>query len=189
MAKNVEYRNSNEIRTSEESRHIEGYALKFNVDSVDMGFIETISPSAITEETIRKSDIYALLDHNKEKGILARSRYGEGSLTLEIRDDGLFYSFDAPKTQLGDEVLEYLRRGEIRQSSFGFVIDKEGGDTWTRSTDGVIHRTINKIYCLTDVSPVFSPAYEQTTAITRKLDELKAVDEKLDAYENYFENV
>lgn len=188
MAKNVEYRNLSEIRLNEESRHIEGYALKFNSESVDMGFKEIILPTAIDEDIIKRSDVFALLDHSKEKGILARSRYGSGTLRLEIRDDGLFYEFEAPHTQLGDEILEYLKRGDITQSSFGFVIDKNDGDEWKRDKDG-LHRTIKKIYCLTDVSPVFQPAYEQTSVITRKLDELKQIDEKLEKYDKYFDNI
>lgn len=193
MAKNIEYRSSGDIQFRENqgdnlSRHVEGYALKFNVDSVDMGFIETISPEAITQEVIERSDIFALIDHDKDKGVLARSRYGKGTLNLELREDGLFYSFEAPKTQFGDELLSYLQRGEISQSSFGFVIDKDGGDVWERNSDGQLHRTIKKIYCLTDVSPVFQPAYEATTALTRKLDELNSTYEKLDSLEKYFEN-
>lgn len=189
MAKNVEYRNLDDIKTSENSRLIEGYALKFNVPSVDMGFTETILPTAIDADTILRSDVFALIDHNKEKGVLARCRYGKGTLNLEIREDGLYYQFDAPQTQFGDELLSYLRRGEICQSSFGFVIDKNDGDEWNRSADGTVTRTIKKIYMLTDVSPVFQPAYEQTTAITRKLDEIKAVDEKLQKYDEYFDNI
>lgn len=188
MAKNVEYRSSGDIvsENSGDSRHVEGYALKFNVDSVDMGFIETILPEAIDQDVINRSDIFALIDHDKDKGVLARSRYGKGTLSLEIREDGLFYSFDAPETQFGDELLSYLRRGEISQSSFGFVIDKDGGDSWDRTSDGTLHRTIKKIYCLTDVSPVFSPAYEATTALTRKIDEVNSLFEKLDSIEKEF---
>ena len=95
------------LSDGQESRIVEGYAVRFNEPSADMGFIETILPGAITEETIRKSDIFARLDH-REDTVLARSRFGNGSLILELRNDGLFYTFEAPHTQIGDELSLYL---------------------------------------------------------------------------------
>ena len=179
---------SNYIKRSDDtSRLVEGTAIVFNSDSQDMGFIETIDRNAITEETIRKSDIFATLDHNKERGILARSRYGEGTLKLSLEEDGLHYSFDAPKTPLGDELLEYLSRGEISTSSFAFVVDKEDGDEWYRDERGKLRRNIKKIYRLYDVSPVFEPAYLDTDCAKRKFDEISSVDEKLEALKKEFE--
>ena len=191
MAKNIEIRNiTNEIRRADqESRKVEGLAVVFNSESRDMGFIETIDKNAITEETIRNSDIFATLDHDKSRGILARSRYGEGTLKLELKDDGLHYSFDAPNSPLGDELLEYLTRGEITTSSFAFVVDKENGDEWFRGDDGKLRRNIKKIYRLYDVSPVFEPAYLDTDCAKRKYDELSTIDEKLDNLKSEFENI
>lgn len=191
MAKNKEIRNiSNQIqRSNPESRLVEGLAVVFDSESRDMGFIETIDKNAITEETIRNSDIFATLDHDKSRGILARSRYGEGTLKLELKDDGLHYSFEAPDTPLGDELLSYLTRGEITTSSFAFVVDQNGGDEWYRGDDGHLRRNIKKIYRLYDVSPVFEPAYEATDCAKRKFDELSNIDEKLDNLKSQFENI
>lgn len=191
MAKNKEIRNiSNQIRRfNQESRLVEGLAVVFDSESRDMGFIETIDKNAITEETIRNSDIFATLDHDKSRGILARSRYGEGTLKLELKDDGLHYSFEAPDTPLGDELLSYLTRGEITTSSFAFVVDQNGGDEWYRGDDGHLRRNIKKIYRLYDVSPVFEPAYEATDCAKRKFDELSSIDEKLDNLKTQFENL
>lgn len=176
-------------RSNEESRLVEGCAVVFNSDSKDLGFVERILPDAITQEVLDRSDIYATLDHDKSRGILARSRYGQGTLKLDLREDGLYYSFEAPHTQLGDELLEYLSRGEISTSSFAFYVDRENGDEWFRSDDGKLRRNIKKIYCLCDVSPVFEPAYSATSASKRKFDELSAIDEKLDALAKEFENL
>ena len=174
MAKNKEIRNiSNQIqRANPETRMVEGLAVVFNSESRDMGFIETIDKNAISEETIKNSDIFATLDHDKSRGILARSRYGEGSLKLELQDDGLHYRFEAPNSPLGDELLEYLSRGEITTSSFAFVVDQNGGDEWFRGEDGKLRRNIKKIYRLYDVSPVFEPAYLDTDVSRRKFEEL-----------------
>lgn len=169
---NREIRNyNNEIRTNEDSRSVEGYALVFNSLSEDLGgFKEQIAPEAVDMEILGHSDIRALLNHNDSRGILARSRYGKGSLTLEIDEKGLKYRFDAPKTALGDEVLEYLRRGDITSSSFAFTVDS---DTWQKMEDGSYLRTINKFDRLFDVSPVFEPAYQETSVSCRSFEEFK----------------
>ena len=175
-------------RASEDSRIVEGVAVVFNSDSVDMGFVETIDPNAITEETIRSSDVFAYLNHDESRGVLARSKYGEGTLNLWIEEDGLHYRFEAPHTQLGDELLSYLTRGEITASSFAFTV-ANGGDIWSRGLDGILKRHITKIDRLFDVSPVFQPAYETTSVAKRKIDELNAINAKLDALKQEFDDL
>lgn len=176
-------------RYSEESRTVEGVAIVFNSDSQDMGFIETISPNAIDEDTIKRSDIFVYLNHDENRGVLARSRYGKGSLQLSLESDGLHYRFEAPKTQLGDELLSYLERGEITTSSFAFTLPKEGGDKWYRDSEGKLRRDIIKIDRLFDCSPVFEPAYLATSVSKRKLDEIQNLDEKLDNLKNEIKNL
>ena len=179
---------SNQIkRTSEDSRMVEGLAIVFNSDSVDMGFIEQIDPMAVTEETIKSSDVFAYLDHNDNRGVLARCKYGKGSLDLWLEADGLHYRFEAPRTQLGDELLSYLSRGEITASSFAFTV-ADGGDEWARDNDGTVRRRITKIDRLFDVSPVFQPAYETTSVAQRKVEEINAIMEKLNALSKKFED-
>ena len=79
MEKELETRNLNlEIR-SEDDRILEGYAIVTNSESEDLGFREVISPEAL-EGIIEKSDCLMLLEHNRDKGLLARSRFGKGSL-------------------------------------------------------------------------------------------------------------
>ena len=183
-----EYRNYGEIREYDiESRLVTGCALKFDSESQYMGFYEKIDRSAITQELIDNSDIFALLDHDQNK-VLARQRYGQdGSLKLELREDGLYYSFEAPNTQYGNELLEHLKRGEIFASSFAFCLPKEGGDTITRDNDGIIHRTITHIHRLFDVSPVYEPAYLATSCSKRTLqilDEMNEIEQRKDEDNN-----
>lgn len=172
---NIEYRNFNlELRGEDESRHIEGYGSVFNSRSLDLGgFQEIIAPGAF-DGVIERSDVKALLDHNAERGILARSRNGKGSLSLELDERGLKYSFDAPHTNLGDEVVEGLKRGDYSQSSFAFTVES---DSWTKEEDGSYLRTINKIGNLYDVSIVANPAYTDTSVALRSLDAFKAQEE------------
>jgi len=81
-----EIRNSSwEVRAKEDSRTVEGYALVFNKESRDLGgFTEVIEPEAI-EGILDKSDILCLLNHNEERGVLARSKFGNGSLQFGSR--------------------------------------------------------------------------------------------------------
>ena len=172
---NLEIRSFNiELKDEPESRHIEGYGSVFNERSLDLGgFVEMIAPGAF-DGVIDRSDVKCYLDHNPEKGILARSRNGKGSLSLVVDEKGLQYSFDAPHTNLGDEVVEGLKRGDYSQSSFAFTVDDE---VWTKEADGTYLRTITKIGGLYDVSIVANPAYEGTSVALRSLDAFKAQEE------------
>lgn len=173
-----EIRNIGEIRANAESRNVDGYAMVFNTLSENLGgFREQILPEAV-DGVIERSDVMAVLNHDASRGILARSRYGNGSLTLQADEKGLRYTFDAPHTALGDECLEYLRRGDINQSSFAFVVAE---DSWEKQSDGTYIRTIRKFDKLYDVSPVFTPAYAETSVSCRSFDEFKAEEERKEA--------
>lgn len=185
--KEKEIRNLEEIRVSDDSRYVSGYALVFESESEDLGFIEKISRDAITEDTIKKSDIFAVINHDNSRGILARSRRGKGSLKLTIDERGLKYEFEAPKTNLGNELLELLRRGDINQSSFAFSI-ADGGDKWEKK-DGKYYRTINKIDKLYDVSPVYTPAYSETSVSCRSFEEFKNLVEYYSGLENEIDSL
>ena len=180
-------RNLGEVNISKESRKVEGYALLFNTQSKFIGWYETIERGAITDEVINNSDVFALFNHDRNK-VLARSEYGKGSLKLEIDEKGLKYSFEAPKTALGDELLEYLERGDIHQSSFAFMVDF-GDDTMVKREyrDGDIYYTIKHIPVLLDVSPVWQPAYAETYVGKRALElceEMRKQNENIEIFMN-----
>lgn len=173
-----------EIQKKDESRTVEGYAVVFNSPSKDLGgFTEVIEPTAL-DGVLDRSDILCLLNHNEERGVLARSKYGTGSLELSVDDTGLKYRFEAPNTTLGDELLEGIKRGDISTSSFAFTIDK---DSWTKNEDGTYLRTINNFKELFDVSPVYKEAYPDTSVALRKMDELKKDEEQ--ELKDYFKNL
>ena len=119
---------------------------------------------------LRRSDVFALFIHYRSKGILARAKNGNGSLSLEVDSKGLKYRFEAPKTALGNELLENLRRGEIDQSSFAFTV-ADGGEKWERQKNGVWKRTISKFERIYDVSPVYNAAYSKTSVYMRGKEE------------------
>ena len=148
---------------SDEKRTVEGYALLFDTPSDGLSFEETIARGAL-DGVVGKSDVFALLNHDFDRGVLARSKNGSGSLTLEVDAKGLKYRFEAPKTALGDELLENIRRGEINQSSFCFDVEK---DAWEKKSDGTWKRTVEKIGNLYDVAPVYNAAYSKTSVYMR----------------------
>ena len=154
----------------ESSRHIEGYALMFDTQSEYIGFYETIERGAVTQEMVDACDVFATFNHDTNK-IFARANMGKGSLKLTVDDIGLKYEFDAPNTALGDELIEYLKRGDIDKSSFAFYIDPDDdeAETWELK-DGVYFRTIHKIASICDCSPVWQPAYQATSVSKRSLE-------------------
>lgn len=167
----------NNMSAPNESRRIEGYAVVFEAPSTGLtSFHEVIKRGAL-DGVIECSDVVATYDHNASRGILARSTNGVGSLKLEVDERGLKYSFDAPHTALGDELLEGIRRGDIRSSSFAFIVEK---DEW-EIRNGEKYRTITKIKQLFDVSAVVNPAYDAATVTvvdTRGAEQLDEVKEE-----------
>ena len=74
-----------------------------------------------------------------------------------------------PSTQLVvSDLIELMKRGDINQSSFAFLI---GEDYW-EERNGETFRIITKISRLLDVSPVAQPAYPEATSgiLTRDLE-------------------
>lgn len=154
-----------EIRATEtikavdnEKMIVEGYALRFNTLSNDLGgFVETISPEALKDADL--SDVRCLIDHDSSK-VLGRTT--SETLSLNIDDEGLYFRCKLPDTSYSRDLYENIRLGNINQCSFGFVLD-EDGDTFEKRDDGLFKRTLNKIRSLFDVSIVTYPAYADTS--------------------------
>jgi len=145
---------------------IEGYAALFNSRSEDLGgFVEEIAPGAFAN-AIKSSDIRALWNHN-ENYVLGRVRSG----TLAVSEDarGLHIVNDPPDTQWARDLMVSLRRGDVDQMSFGFIVAK-GGATW-REEGNTLVRTITNVAEVRDVSPVTFPAYTDTSVAVRSLAE------------------
>ena len=175
----MKYNLLGEIRLSPDTdRYIEGKAISFETESNDLGFIEIIHKGAITDETIKKSDIIFNYNHNRDN-ILARSNHGEGSLSIKVLDDGVYFGLDAPHTRFADEILEQIKRGDLCKCSFCFTVPEiEGADKWSKRSDGKIQRDIYQINELFDLSVVVDPAYSDTYISARKL-ELEEAEKRL----------
>ena len=149
-----------ELRSDAESRTVQGIAAVFNRET-DIGwFTEEIDPRAFDNTDM--SDVVLNFNHD-DSLLLAGTR--NGSLSLEVREDGLFQSADIIDTNQGEDVLKLVRSGLISSMSFAFSI-ADGGEVWEKR-DGKEHRTITEISKLYDVSLVTFPAYPQTSAWAR----------------------
>jgi len=153
---------STEVRNADgggDVRTVSGYALLFDSETDMGGFREVIRREAVND-IISKSDIRALKNHDPNI-ILARSKYGKGTLDLSIDDKGLRFSFDMPHSR--EDLLEEMERGDIDQCSFRFQLN-EDGQRWTEAANGDKPlRELTGFRALYDVSVVTFPAYEDTT--------------------------
>ena len=182
MKNTIEIRNiSTTFNTN--GRTVSGYAIRFNEQSVNIGFIETISSTALSREQIDDSDIFAFFNHDSNQ-VLARNGRAD-TLKLDLREDGLYYEFEAPDTPAGNELIEHIKRGEMYGTSFGFTVPIDGsGETWTLGDDDMIYREITHIEQLFEISPVFSPAYPTTTISARSLEKINELNNmKQDEFE------
>lgn len=164
-----EKRRAMEIRSIQDSdgniRKIVGYAAVFDKPSEDMGFIEYIRKGAFSD-ALKTSDARALFNHDTDT--LPLGRQSAGTLTLSEDDTGLRFEIIPPDTQQARDLMTSIDRGDIKEASYGFVVDV---DEWDYSNKDVIKRTIIKIREVFDVSPVIYAAFPDTSVALRRLEE------------------
>ncbi len=161
-----------------ESRSIEGYAVVFDTPSVALYederdiVREVIDRGAITKELLDGCDIKMTLFHDRSL-ILARSKDGQGTLSYEVDDHGVKFTFDAPHTADGDKAVELVKRGDLSGCSFAFTTDysdsacvsREIQDIGTRRETTYHVRQISAVY---DFTLAADPAYEGTSVEARE---------------------
>lgn len=152
-----------QVREAEGDLSIEGYFSVFNsIYELWPGATESVAPGAFAETL--GNDIRALVNHN-DTLVLGRNKAG----TLELREDshGLWGKIKVnPNDSDAMNLYERVKRGDVNQCSFGFMIEDE--ETEFRE-DGSIHWTIRKVN-LFEVSVCTFPAYEATEVSARKAD-------------------
>ena len=139
-----------------EGNTIRGYAAVYNSDSEWMGgFYEQIAKGAFDE--VMDNDTRAYFNHDEN---LLLGRVSSGTLRLGSDERGLYYEVDLPNTSYANDLVELMKRGDVNQSSFAFLIES---DRW-EERDGKTYRIIEKVSRLLDVSPVAQPAYPDATS-------------------------
>jgi HK97 family phage prohead protease len=120
----VELRVSEVRAASDDTLTISGYAAMFD-DVTDLGYFnERIARGAF--DGVMEDDVRLLINH---AGVpLARTT--NGTLDLEVDDNGLRYTARLADTTEGRDLYKLIKRGDISQSSFAFTIEDE---EWTAS--------------------------------------------------------
>lgn len=128
--------------------------------------VERIMPGAFDRAIQDQADVRSLFNHDSN---FVLGRTTAGTLSLRTDEVGLMYDALPPDTQLiRDQVLEPLRRKDVTGSSFMFV---PTDTVWREQEDDTGRRVyITEVHDvdLWEVGPVTFPAYEGTTAKTRK---------------------
>ena len=161
-----------ETRDDSEELRIEGYFAVFNSNyEIAPGMSESIAPGAFSR-TLQGGDIRALINHDTTF-VLGRTK----AHTLELHEDarGLWGSIAInPNDSDAMNLYERVKRGDVDQCSFGFMIVSEESDF---REDGSVHWTIKDVD-LFEVSACTFPAYKETNISARcaERDEIKARD-------------
>ena len=165
--KNDKEMRSVEFSASEEEGKmiLEGYPVVFDQETLigdpSWGWYETIDRHALDDADL--SDVPLKYNHGDSKGILARTR--NGSLTLTIDNIGL-----KMRAVLQDNVSDHVdiynevKSELLDKMSFAFNVLEDNVDYKTGETP---RRTITKNGRLFDVAVVDLPAYDQTSIYAR----------------------
>lgn len=142
---------------------IAGYFAVFDeVYEIFDDYAERIDPHAFDKSI--NGDIRALTDHNTAK-VLGRTT--AGTLSLKVDNRGLYGVISInPNDREAMDLYARVKRGDVNQCSFGFVIDEKRVEY---REDGSVLTTITDL-TLYEVSVCTFPAYESTEVEARAKD-------------------
>ena len=171
--------NKIEIREDDDgNRTISGYAVKWEMKSQVLGmyfkFREQVKKGAFLE-SLTNDDQRFLWSHDVSQ-VLGRTK--NGTLRLKEDDVGLRFELDLPKTTLGNDTYESIKRGDVDGVSFGFRVED---DEVQEPEDDLPLRTVKKAKLL-EVSAVAFPAYPDSEVSARGYDRMKQYDNELKEY-------
>jgi HK97 family phage prohead protease len=158
------FKGDDAFRADSKSRTITGYAIVFNQRAqIGPDLWEEILPEAVDRSLDGGDDIRALKDHNKEQVIGRRSK---GTLRLFKDTYGVRAEIDVPETQVGNDLLVSVMRGDYDGMSFSFFEPKYD----VRRENGKLIGILRDMR-IREVSPVSFPAYTATTLAMRSVQE------------------
>ena len=143
-----------ETKRIDSSYYVEGYAARF-----EPYVLYELEDGPVYERFERgcfdgcdMSDIIFQLNH--QGTVMARQ--SNGSLIVEVDDDGLFTAADLGRTEAARRLYEEISTGMITKMSWGFILGDYHYDVENRT---IVHTRIKKIF---DVSAVSIPANNNT---------------------------
>jgi HK97 family phage prohead protease len=172
-----------EVRASKcgDKMKVAGYAATYGTLSRDLPagngrtFRERIAKRAFDKILATNPDVVCTFNHDNN-AILGRTN--SGTLRLRGDDKGLAFECEMPNTQVGRDVYESVKRGDLNGCSFAFELgerddeyneeeieeEKELGlrGRVANAIKKIIVRTIRNFRKLYDVSIVTTPAYPGT---------------------------
>lgn len=149
------------LECRDDTLEVSGYGIVFDSESRLLGdFKEVINRRAL--DNVDMSDVLLLSQH-KQDDILART--DSGTLALNVTDTGVHFRANLPDTTLGRDTYTLIKRGDLKDMSFGFTVDQ---DTWNTSVNPNI-RTVQQIGQLVELSIVTRGAYKQPNVSHRSL--------------------
>lgn len=143
------------------TRTIGGYASVFDTRSVPLGgFIEIVERSFFNKS--RADNYPGVVCRYDHDNMMLLGTTASGTLQLSTDNVGLEYQVDLPNCR-GD-VLEYVQRKDVRNSSFAFQVYE---DEFTHDEGFPVRHLVSGR--LIDVAPVVTPAYPDATVGLRSL--------------------
>jgi HK97 family phage prohead protease len=150
-----------EIREKGEGKSttIAGLATPYNTLSEEIwGFYEIIEPGAFGD--LSREDVYAAPHHDPRQII---GRVSAGTLRLDDREDGLYFEVDLPDTTAAKDLIESVKRGDIKGNSFTFTIEDQDAIDFGKEDGKYVQRVTPNAALLLEVAPgVVNPAYRET---------------------------
>jgi len=144
-------------------------------DGTRFQFIEKIEPRAM--DGVDLSNVVSMVNHK-----LTLGKRSKGTMDVEIKEDGVYYTTLIPNTTVGQDARENIKNGNLEGSSFQFNLPK-GGDSWDKTKTPYL-RTIHKFSEVREMGPVEYPAYIDTTAAMRSFDETEVIETRETDFKN-----
>lgn len=143
----------------------------FEYDGIEYG--EVIARGALDGADISK----CFLKYAHSDNVMVMARVKNGSLNIEVRDDGVWVRAELANITAGRDLYELVKRGDIDKMSFAFTVREESYDNKTHTW------TVRKIDALYDVAAVPLPAYDNTQLYARRFGEVEARRAEVEALE------
>lgn len=166
ITKDRNYRNF-EVRASEETNIVEGYACVFDAVETMYEYDGIEYKEEIRNGAFDNADMKdVVLNFNHGGKPVARTKNGTLQLNTDTR--GLFVKADLSGTEEGRKLYEEVKGGYLDKMSFAFTINSEEYNRDTRT------RSITEVKRLYDVAIVDIPAYESTSVMARNFFQAEA---------------